>query len=1055
MLVPAVARAADAPASAQDTAPADGTAVAISSKTLKVNVDRTFPRVVSYTDLAGGGVMYGNEDPLTQVVLNGTAYTPVVTSELSAHRAAYVMTFPDYGGVEIDATLQVKGAEVDFAVTKIADTALNPVNSLSIPHQNLVSVRSTDGGAAFAGARMDQGADIFSSLSASTPADPAPTGWMYAIINNAALAATITTNSEYDTPSGATATENSQIMKQVVAKDGYNRLGLWSGDWLYHPQGAAFKQTEPLPEAKVVITGDRNGDGKVDWQDGAIASRDITTKPLGWQNVAQEPVERIPFNFASTATHPFLQTLDETKRIALNTDDLGQFVELKGYANEGHDSGHPDYGGVGTKQGGVADLNTLVDAAHKYNAHIGVHLQGNEEYPNSPAFDPALATDVASALGWDWLDQSYLVNKRYDGESGRRLARLAELKHKVPKLDFLYIDSDPGDGYVGDEFAREVNGLGWQIATEASNSLPMYTTWTHWANESGSSTFNSQIARFIGNDQKDTWGNDPLLGKATLPTLEGWHNGTDYNAFIKTTFATNLPTKYLQGFPIMKWTSDTVDLADGVSVSNATGTRQITKDGHLILNGGSYLLPWSQSKETKLYHWNSAGGTTTWTLPTSWGTQPSVKLYKLTDTGRTFVQDLPVTGRQITITAAANTPYVVYKSDPGAVPDPHFGQGTPLHDPSFEAGDLSAWTLGGDTSKASTIVNTRGQRMLQIAPGDGTTVSQKMTGLTGGRTYSATVDVQVPTGTRRTRMSVTPASGTTVSDYTDNSPLTNFDGASDYNGTTMQPMKVLFQEPAGRTTATLTLSADSGSVASLFADVRVVATGGTLPTGHAYSTDFEHDTGQMWGPFVYAGSGGGPGDGRTHEAPKNAPYTQAGWNGQLIDDVIDGNYSLKSHGESGLVYRTLPQTLRFAPGRTYKVSLSYEADNAGDYAFVTPGGSTAFAAAHTPTTFTTTFTANADGSAWIGVQRVGSSGSSQHDLVIDDLVVDDLGYTPTGTVRIPQSKMSVAYEDSQETVAENAPATNVLDGDPGTYLAHQVVRHLRPDAARDPAQPRQ
>src|SRR3546814_4816106 len=72
--------------------------------------------------------MYGNEDPLTQVVLNGTAHTPVVTSELSEDGAEYVMKFPDYGGVEIDATVRVEGAEVDFAVTKIADTKSNPVN---------------------------------------------------------------------------------------------------------------------------------------------------------------------------------------------------------------------------------------------------------------------------------------------------------------------------------------------------------------------------------------------------------------------------------------------------------------------------------------------------------------------------------------------------------------------------------------------------------------------------------------------------------------------------------------------------------------------------------------------------------------------------------------------------------------------------------------------------------------------------------------------------------------------------------------------------------------
>lgn len=69
-------------------------------------------------------------------------------------------------------------------------------------------------------------------------------------------------------------------------------------------------------------------------------------------------------------------------------------------------------------------------------------------------------------------------------------------------------------------------------------------------------------------------------------------------------------------------------------MSTAGGTRQISKDGHLVLNGDAYLLPWSQSAETKRYRWNAASASTTWTLPTSWGSRASVKPYQLTDTGK-------------------------------------------------------------------------------------------------------------------------------------------------------------------------------------------------------------------------------------------------------------------------------------------------------------------------------------------------------------------------------------------------------------------------------------
>ena len=61
----------------------------------------------------------------------------------------------------------------------------------------------------------------------------------------------------------------------------------------------------------------------------------------------------------------------------------------------------------------------------------------------------------------------------------------------------------------------------------------------------------------------------------------------------------------------------------------------------------SYLLPWLwdsstgklvKDSEQKLYHWNTKGGTTAWTLPDSWKNLSSVKVYQLTDQGKTNEQ---------------------------------------------------------------------------------------------------------------------------------------------------------------------------------------------------------------------------------------------------------------------------------------------------------------------------------------------------------------------------------------------------------------------------------
>lgn len=1007
--------------------PAAAATVTISSPSLSVQVDSSFPRIIGYTDLASSAVLHGNEDTLTQVSLNGTAYTPTVTSTVAADHVDYVLNFSN--GDEVDATLSVSGRTVEFRVTRILDGP-SAITSLAIPNHNLVSVRSTQSGAAVATTRMYTATtgtgDTITPVTATTATDASAQGAMYAILNTGSLAASISTNSYYDNPSGTTASEGGRIFKQTVAKSGYRRAGLWSGDWLYRASGSPT--TEPLPYAKIVVTGDRNADTTVDWQDGAIAFRDIMSSPMGWQDTAGRVVQRIPFNFASQATHPFLQTLDETKRVALATDGLGQFVLLKGYASEGHDSAHPDYGAVGARQGGAADLNTLTSVGAQYNADFGVHINAQEAYPVAQSFSEALVD--TNANGWNWLDQSYVINKRYDANSGARLGRLQALKTAAPNLKFLYVDVWYEDGWLTRKLAREINGLGWQVATEFPDKFEENTLWNHWAtdvNYGGSNLkgINSQIVRFIRNHQRDNWiARDPMLGGAEIEAYEGWQGKNDFTTFVNATFGTDLPTKYLQGFQIQKWAPNRIDLTGGVNVTMSGTVRTISKDGHPILSGKTYLLPWNQQGETKLYHWNDAGGSSTWTLPTSWGSTSTVKLYRLTDQGRVFVSDLPVTSRQVTINASAKTPYVVYPTAAPAVPNPQWGEGQALKDPRFYSGSLTNWTVSGTPS---VVRNAKGQHELTMGSG-ASSVSQPLTGLASG-TYAASVNVKT-SGGRRATLAVGG-----VSNYTTSSTFTNNIGGDDKYGTTAQKMQVIFDVAAGAT-PTLTLSAAAGTAAVTFDDVRIFRTNRTPQGSHHLVEDFENTTGG-WGPFV-----GGPGhdkDPQSHIAQRHAPFTQAGWNGKPIDDVINGNNSLKTHQESaGLVYRTLPQTVRFTPGRKYSVSVNFEHAYAGDYAFVIGDGAstvstTNFAQARTPTAFTRTFDASTSGESWIGVQKVSTNQSQDHDFVLDDLVIDDIGPGGGGgSNRLPQSQLSVRYADSQETVGESAPASNVLDGNAST-----------------------
>ena len=210
-------------------------------------------------------------------------------------------------------------------------------------------------------------------------------------------------------------------------------------------------------------------------------------------------------------------------------------------------------------------------------------------------------------------------------------------------------------------------------------------------------------------------------------------------------------------------------------------------------------------------------------------------------------------------------------------------------------------------------------------------------------------------------------------------------------------------------TADLAIGAAAGAARVRLDDVRVVET--TRPAAGLVD-DFEH-VDQGWGPFV-KGDAGGVTDPRTVLVPKHAPYTQAGWNGKLVDDVLDGNWSLKSHEENeGLVYRTAPWTVNFQPGHKYKVSFDYESGRAGQYAWVQgvdrPASvevkSTPIGEQRTKATFNQEFVAGCGGDYWVGLRKL-SAGGDQSDFIMDNFAVTDLGTTSRSRRTVLRSAVS-------------------------------------------------
>ena len=1029
----------------------------ISSDEMEVTIDKDFPNVVKYEK--NNKTMYGTEYSSDKVLINGKGYAPKIEY---ANNGEYTLTIDEIN-VVIKTKFTVDKNILTMNITEVQENGTDKVMSIEFANQNLLSVRSTQEGAAFAGSRMNnkvnEKGDIYEDVTENSPVAKNPTNYLYAILNTDELSGSIWTNSYSDYSSD---NDNDRIRKQTINTGDYVQTSLWSSSWVYRAENmpttlAEDTIMEEMPVAKVIITEDANNDSTVDWQDGAVAFREIMNNPFGSEDVPDLVVMRIPFNFASQATNPFLKTLDETKKMYLATDGLGQWIELKGYQAEGHDQAHLDYGNhIGVRQGGVEDLNTLVEEGHKYGGYFGVHISATGANPEAKYFNEDVI-DITRG-GWDWLDPSYDFNKekmRKEASENNRLGRLQELKDAVPNLDFIYADAFFEQGFNARRFAKEVNSLGWNITTEFPYVLENDSTWYHWSvdyNYGGQDMkgYSSDIARFIRNHQKDTWiVRHPLLGGTEMEDYEGWVGRTEFDNTIKMTFDTNLPTKYMQHFPIIKWTDDTINFENNITVSNVTGTRVMTKDGITILDGNSYLIPWDPKEETKLYHWNSEGGTTTWTLPNSWSDLGTVKLYKLTDTGREEASELTVINNQVTIEAEANVPYVVDKGELSTKPMEvtNWGEGGIVENPGFVSSTFEGWDLEGEN--LSVLRNDRGDYEVKTTGENTSVLSQKLTGLEPG-TYEASVSVEV-LGDRKATIGVRDYGADEVSNYTDISFAKNYVAADSKHGSYMQRMSVFFEVPEGKDSATLYLEVNDGTGTVTLDDIRVTKTERSANPDNVYFTqDFENVQHGLY-PFV-KGQAGGTNDPRVHLSELHAPYTQKGWNGKEIDDVINGTYSLKAHKESGgLLYQTIPQTLRFMPGRNYRVSFKYENAIAKDYAFVIGDGKgqlsiQSFDFADVPTDYTFEFTAPESGNGWIGVMVLGG----QSDLVIDNLVVEDLGEgedlgIPEGDIDpeesidqsddislIPQSGMTVTAS-SEETSGEYAPASNVIDGDVETF----------------------
>lgn len=1145
----------------------------LSSEAMDVYVAKNFPSVVRYEmkgDLAGK-TFYGQTQAIDTVKINDTEVhvsPDNVKATFTADKATYVMTVKDDANhidAEITAELVVSGDELAFNITKIdnklqGETTTNkygqqvetyPVQTISIPNHSLISVSAAQTGANMKGAVMSsnthKSGDELIEVNADTQL-MANRDYMYAFVSNDELSAGMWSNSEHNGRVVAApvqgGSQNTRIYASVTEVEGVKTLGLASAEWYYHrnitdSKGVEYTVTETeMPQSKITIAGDRNEDQTIDWQDGAIAFRDIMNNPYKSEEVPELVAWRIAMNFGGQAQNPFLTTLDNVKRVAMNTDGLGQSILLKGYGNEGHDSGHPDYADIGQRMGGAEDMNTLMEKGAEYGARFGVHVNASEMYPEAKAFNEEMVRRNASgglSYGWNWIDQGIGIDGLYDLAMGMRENRFDELKELVgDNMDFIYVDvwgnltsSSSEDSWETRKLSKMITDNGWRMTTEWGSGNEYDSTFQHWATDLTYGGYtskgeNSEVMRFLRNHQKDSWvgdypsyggvANSPLLGGYNMKDFEGWQGRNDYDAYIVNLYTHNLMTKFLQHYQVVDWedgapvqmtdngetytwtpekkitlkadpnkasTETDVVVVERESTDPNTAeyrNRTVTLNGKVISQGAvsrgdngtggteSYLIPWVwdsvtgdrvAAEEEKLYHWNTLGGETTWELPSGWENLANVTVYKLTDLGKTEEQKVPVSGGKITLTAEAQTPYIVLKGEEANL-DITWSEGMHLTDVGFNSGDAGLekyWKKDG-SGTAQIAKSQYSNPMLKL---DGeVSMTQTLTDLVPGQTYSIYVGVDNRSDSKAA-MTLSVDGKVVDSNYTERSIAKNYvsaythsNSSATVDGTSyFQNMYVYFTAPQSGT-VTLTLSKEAGDGSVYFDDIRVVDSkmdvvekdeNGNVIGLHQ---DFENSVQGLY-PFV-VGSIEGVSDNRTHLSELHAPYTQAGWDVKKMDDVLtkndtDSQWSVKVnglYGRSALVMQTIPQNFRFEPGKKYKVSFDYQAGSDGIYGVVV--GNKEYTGSEMVTelpmamgsnqeqTYSFEVVGAADGQTWFGIYSTskspdlqGTSGSvanfgGYQDFVLDNLSIELVEETVTKddlTALIEEAKANYAQTDYQ------------------------------------------
>ncbi|WP_418666613.1 hypothetical protein [Allofournierella sp.] len=402
------------------------------------------------------------------------------------------------------------------------------------------------------------------------------------------------------------------------------------------------------------------------------------------------------------------QLLEVQRQIYHLTDGMGKFtMEVVGWNGRGHDYGWPNINEVtfNPALGTEANFRAAQTAIQQYGGDLSFHTNMSDMTDNSASYLRNTAQSPygngssntnqrsygSNVFGWNaWFishfkDLPYALNRQdaFIGAGGRFLAP-----------QFLYSDvmldkpaSQLGTTAADEQYAKfrltdHYRTLGSSLATEYYYSEKRTGGLFLMKNYSSPSLVDQFInaGQTIFNDTRNVnvQAQDYIWASLYSDTYR------DGNLNVASTGAGNAAALdqveelfllgYVNGFVaqhgLLSYGTDAAgqftQWGDGVQYRVSGNTLTVTKNGKTVAllklaNGritGDCFVPAYHDASKRIFAYSSAGGAKTWDIPADVSAQ-NFKLYRLTESGRVFVDELSKTAGQISFQADAGVGYVL------------------------------------------------------------------------------------------------------------------------------------------------------------------------------------------------------------------------------------------------------------------------------------------------------------------------------------------------------------------------------------------------------------